>query len=58
MMMMIIIIIMFDNLQCIICFQSEDILFDPVMLTSCIKDIKAFCNDVTYGQAKVSFAHV
>ncbi|XP_020607607.1 Golgi apparatus protein 1-like isoform X2 [Orbicella faveolata] len=33
--------------------ESEDILFDPVMLTSCIKDIKAFCNDVTYGQAKV-----
>ena len=51
-------IIMFDNVQCIICFQSEDIRFDPVMLTSCIKDITTFCSDVTEGQAKVSFVHV
>ena len=49
---------MFDSVQCVICIQSEDIRFDPVMLTSCFKDITEFCSDVTNGQAKVSFGHI
>ncbi|KAJ7370351.1 glycogenin glucosyltransferase glg1 [Desmophyllum pertusum] len=28
-------------------------LFDPVMLTSCIKDITTLCQHITYGQAKI-----
>ena len=42
--------VLFDFLRC---FQSEDVRLDPVISEACSKDIRKYCRDVSYGQAKV-----
>ena len=39
-----------------VCFQSEDMRFDPIMIAKCMQDIAKFCSDTQYGQAKVRCA--